>query len=281
MRDDVFTAILFLKRGVMQGHHYIFKDTKDQAEYERLKKIESLFDPRTISFLKSIGLRSGMSILEAGPGAGGILGALLDLVGDSGKVTAMDMDIRFLKDWAHPFLYIKEADLTQADLGKEEFDFIHARYVMMHIAKFRDVLKKMRDALKPGGWLVLEDADFTAARIDESTPPERTRVFSGVSKAIEKLFSDKGIHHAFGKNLSVCLSEAGFSHIKEEVYAPWDRGGEGTAEIMRLSAFQLWKQYVEKGFVNESDLEIYVKLAGDPRQAAVYYATVSAWGQKF
>ena len=264
----------------MQKFSYIFKDAEDQKEYERLKKIEELFDPRTQSLLQRIGLRQGMSFLELGPGAGGILGWVLEAVGSNGKVTAIDRDTRFIDKLQHPNLQIIKGDLTRIELGNERYDFIHGRYVLMHIPGFQDVLKKVTAALKPGGWILLEEADFTAARIDTSIA-ENQRVFTATSQAIDRLFSSKKINPAFGKHLRETLVRCGFMNIQEEVYAPLDHGGRGTAEIMRLSALQLWNQYLEAKAVNESDLQAYIKLADDPNQAAIYYATVSVWGQKF
>jgi hypothetical protein len=49
---------------------------------------------------------------------------------------------------------------------------------------------------------------------------------------------------------------------------------------MRLSTLQLWNQYLETEAATEEDLQAFVKLAGDPNHAAVYYSTISAWGQK-
>lgn len=263
----------------MTSHHYIFKDTRDRAEYERLRIIEELFDPLTKRLLSGIGLRPGMSILEAGPGAGGLLDWLSETAGESGTVTAIDLDTRFVEKILLPNLRIIQGDLTKMDLAREKFDMIHERYVLMHNPNFPEILDKMTAALKPGGWLLLEDADFSAARLD--TPhPEISRGFYATKDAIKSLFSKKHNDYSFGGQLRGFLAQQGFMNIKEEAYAPLEQGGKGTAEIMRLSALQLRDQYLQTGAATESDLDLYVKIAGDPNQAAIYYSTVSAWGQK-
>ncbi|NEP80775.1 MAG: methyltransferase domain-containing protein [Okeania sp. SIO3C4] len=41
---------------------------------------------------------------------------------------------------------------------------IHARCLLIHIRDFQLALSKMVDLLKPGGWLVIEEPDFSAAK---------------------------------------------------------------------------------------------------------------------
>jgi len=263
----------------VQKSPYIFKDVQDQREYERLQKIEELFDPRTQTLLKRIGLRQDMSFLELGPGAGGLLGWVVEAVGSTGKITAIDRDTRYIDKLKHPNLQIINSDLTEIKLGDEQYDFIHGRYILMHIQDFQDVLQKIMAALKPGGWILLEEADFKVAHIETSSA-DRKRAFTATSQAINRLFSSKNIDHAFGKHLREIIVGCGFANIQEETYAPLEQGGTGTAEIMRLSALQLRDQYLKTGAVSDSDLREYVELASDPDQMAVYYATVSVWAQK-
>ena len=39
------------------------------------------------------------------------------------------------------------------------FDLIHARLVLVHVPRRREALAAMVELLRPGGWLVVEDAD--------------------------------------------------------------------------------------------------------------------------
>jgi SAM-dependent methyltransferase len=263
----------------MTDHNYIFKDAKDQAEYERLRKIEELFDPRTRNYLERIGVREGMSLFEAGPGAGGLLGWMLKGVGDAGKVTAIDLETRFFDQIIHPNLKVIKGDLSQVELGEGKYDLIHERYVLMHNPGFQEILRKMTVALKPGGWILLEDADFSEVRL-ETQDHEMAKSFDDLREAIKRLFSKKGNDYFFGGKLHDVLSQLGFGNIQKEVYAPLENGGKGTAEVMRLSTLQLWNQYLQTGAVTEAGLQNYVNIASDPEQKAVFYSTVSVWGQK-
>jgi ubiquinone/menaquinone biosynthesis C-methylase UbiE len=263
----------------MKTPEYVHQNNSDHTESERLRKLEALFDPRSQAFIKKIGLRKGHSVLEAGAGRGGLLPWLWETVGSRGHVTAVDLKTRFIDHIQQPNLEVLEGDLTEMDLGKEKYDLIHERYVLTHIADYRDVLKKMLSALKPGGWLLLEDADFSVAEF-QTPDPQLGKAFHATIQARNLLFGKKRIDFAFGRHLVKLLSQFGFMNIQEEAYAPLDHGGDGTAEIMRLSTLQLWNQYLETEAATQEDLQTFVNIAGDPGQAAVYYSTISAWGQK-
>lgn len=263
----------------MPKQDYVHQHLSDSDEYARLRKIEDLLDPRTRGFLQKLGLKESMSFLEAGAGGGGLLPWLSETVGPKGLVVAVDLNTRFLKNLRQPNLQVLENDLTKMDLGREKFDFIHERYVLNHIPAYQDVVSKMKAALKPGGWLLLEDVDSSAGRI-ETTDLARLKAFNAIPQARKVLFASKGLDYAIGQRLPGLLGENGFSQVGAETFAPLDRGGEGNAEIMGLSALGLWDQYLSTGAATEADLKTFVEMAADPRQEAVYYSTVSAWGQK-
>jgi len=263
----------------MPKSDYVHQHLSDPDEYQRLKKIEDLLDPRSQSFLKKLGLKEGMSFLEAGAGGGGLLPWLSDRVGREGSVLALDLNVRYIKDIQRPNLQILQDDLTRMDLGRERFDFIHERYVLNHIPAYQEVIQKMWAALKPGGWLLLEDADATPVRL-ETTDPSRLKAFQAIPQARKILFASKGMDSAFGRLLPDLLRQSGFTQVGEEIFSPLDHGGQGKAEIMRLSVLGLWDQYLQTGAATEEDLKTFVEMAADPSQTGAYYSTVSTWGQK-
>src|SRR5206468_403259 len=75
---------------------YVF-DHSWQRERDRLRAIESLFDPASIRYLEELGVSGGWHCLEVGCGAGGLALWLADRVGPSGRVVAIDLDTRFVE----------------------------------------------------------------------------------------------------------------------------------------------------------------------------------------
>ncbi len=263
----------------MTEHSYIFNDAKDRSEYERLRSIEELFDPRTRKRLESLGSLAAKSVLEVGAGAGGLLPWMLEKTGSRGGVTGVDLDTRFLDRLQHRNLKVLKGDWAKMELEAGAYDLIHERYVLMHNPGFREMLDRMMASLRPGGWLLAEDADFSAARWEGPEGPG-LKSFDALREAVRRLFEQKHNDYAFGSKLGGYLAQAGFADVREDVFAPLESGGQGTAEVMRQSTLQLWNQYLQTGAVTEADLRTYVEMAGNPGVKAVFYSTVSVWAQK-
>ena len=51
-------------------------------------------------------------------------------------------------------------DVTRDPIGDAEFDVVHARAVLQHLASREAVLDAMIAAAKPGGWVVVSDVDW-------------------------------------------------------------------------------------------------------------------------
>jgi SAM-dependent methyltransferase len=81
-------------------------------------------------------------------------------VGSTGRVVATDIDLKFLQRVSAPNLEVRRHDITKDELEKNEYDLAHCRFLLMHMAEPEKVLRQMVDALRPGGWLVVEDHDL-------------------------------------------------------------------------------------------------------------------------
>ncbi len=157
-----------------QPPSYIFDQTQHLKERTRLQAIEKIFDPATERRLLGTGLKSGWRCLEIGPGAGSIMRWLGQTVGESGKVVAVDINPRFLEDEQSPRIEVVKSDIQSFET-ETKFDLIHARYVLIHIPDYEKAFRKMMSLLKPGGWIVLEEPDFSAAKMTSlcrAVPPE-------------------------------------------------------------------------------------------------------------
>src|SRR5438477_229199 len=93
----------------------------------------------------------------AGAGGGSIALWLAEQVGPSGSVLATDIDTRFLEGLARPNLAIRRHDIATDALPEAAFDLVHARFVLVHVPQRDTALQRMVRALKPGGWLVVEE----------------------------------------------------------------------------------------------------------------------------
>jgi len=262
----------------MTQTEYVFQNTEDRREFDRLRSIEAIFDPATRKRLLSAGLREGWRCLEVGPGAGSIMAWMSEKVGPSGGVTAVDLNARFLNN-PPSNVRVLNGDIRAVALEPESFDLAHARYVLVHIPEFRSVLEKLRGALRPGGVLVLEEPDFSVSRALVGEESE-AQSFGKVHRAIIHMYSSKGMDHAIGGKLPSLFQELGLKNLRIENDSPISQGGSGIAEMMRMSASQLKDKYMATGEATAEDIENYGRFARSKSSRAIYYATVSVFGQK-
>ncbi len=120
----------------MSDQEYVFDRTKEQVELDRLRLLESAFDPRTRLRLEKVGVAAGWHCLEVGAGAGSIMGWLSEKVRPTGKVVAIDTNTRFLPASPPSNVEIVRGDIRDCDFGGSRFDLIHGRYVLLHLPDF-------------------------------------------------------------------------------------------------------------------------------------------------
>lgn len=252
---------------------YVFEDTAAAAELQRLRAIEAVFDPATHRCLSATGTLIARRCLEVGAGAGSIARWLAAEAGPDGKVVALDRSTRFLEGVAAANVEVVEGDVLTAALPAEGFDLVHARYVLIHNRDARAVLLAMWRCLEPGGWLILEEPDFSVVRA-LAGPEALRRAFGRVGRAVEAMFAAGGMDHAFGSRLPALVQDQALELVAVENDAPIVNGGSGIAAMMAMSTEQLRAKYLATGEATEEDLERYTAFSADPTCWAIHYATV-------
>lgn len=155
-------------------HRYLLDNARVEAG-ERFTWLAELFDGVTRGHLDRLGLTEGWRCWEVGAGGPGIPETLATAVGPTGHVLATDIDPAWLDP--HAGYEVRRHDVV-ADPPPQPgtFDLVHARLVLVHLPDRARALATMVAALRPGGWLVIEDADTELqplACLDEVGPAQR------------------------------------------------------------------------------------------------------------
>ena len=97
--------------------------------------------------------------------------SLAQRVGTEGSVLALDLDTTLLEDLRLiPQITVKEADLATFMLPGESFDLVHTRNLLMHLPDRDRILQGLFRAVRPGGILLVEEADgFPASAATNAT----------------------------------------------------------------------------------------------------------------
>jgi SAM-dependent methyltransferase len=143
-----------------RGYRYLLGDSRREAA--RLRVQSRLWDPVSLALFDRIGVRRGMAVLEVGPGQGSLHLELRRRVG--GPIDAVERSAAFASRLRRICARdgfgagrIFESDLRDADLPRGHYDLIFARWVFLFLPEPRAHLRKLAEALKPGGRIALQD----------------------------------------------------------------------------------------------------------------------------
>jgi len=243
---------------------------------QRLKGLADWFDPGTRRCLEDRGLARGWRCLEVGAGFGSIASWLAERVGPSGSVLATDIDTRFLRPSGH--LSVLEHDIMRAPLPQGDFDLIHARFVLEHLAAPEQAIRHMSAALRPGGVLVIEDTDYSSWLPAPQVTEEGRQIFAKWSAALREVLTEAGGDMGAGRRRLADLIGAGFTQVDAEGRVYMVRGASLGAEVWRLTAEQLRERALATGRITAAELTRYLELLTQPSFIWMEGMVMATWG---
>ena len=251
---------------------YVY-DQDWKEERDRLAGMEQLWDDGTKAIVESLGISPGWRCLEIGGGAGSIAEWLADRVAPAGEVLATDVSTRYLSAIERPNLEVREHDVLKDPLPAEHYDLVHARLVVEHLG--RPALERMAPAVRPGGWLVLEDYSFAAVAVD---PPDER--FERVTAAVLDFMSQAGFDPEYGPKLVHELEAVGLEAVEAAGRSRVYRGGSPGTAFMRLSLDSLRDALVAAGALTADDVDQALARVDDPETVFTSPLMIGAWGRK-
>lgn len=260
----------------------------DQAwekERERLAGIEAVWDPGTTRVIESLPIREGWRCLEIGAGGGSIAQWLAERVTDAGSVVATDLDTRFLDAIEAPNLDVRRHDILADPLPEAEFDLVHARLVLEHVADRDVALKRLVSTLKPGGWVVLEDFDWGPVLDTPSSrafcmPASSAKLFQKTIRAVLGLMEGIGYDPEYGRWLPAELRANGLIDVQSEGRTYLVRGGTPDVEFHRLSLAAMADRLVSSGALTAEEIEQTQAFLQDSFCAFMTPVLFAAWGHR-
>ena len=185
---------------------------RDATEYERLRAQARAWEPATSRLFDQVALGPGARCLDAGCGPGLTMRLMAQRVGPSGHVTGVDVDAG-VGDEALALLLAAgygNSSFERLDLESDEpipgapFDLVYARLLLFHAHDQVTMVRRLWDAVAPGGHLVLHDYDL---RTSDVMPPLET--MQEWKRVVMSAFSDSRRDIHAGNRLPLLLQEAG------------------------------------------------------------------------
>ncbi|OLP02795.1 hypothetical protein BVU76_08630 [Mycolicibacterium porcinum] len=259
---------------------YFAADYQTDEELARLRVLESLCDPWTIRFLDTVGVAPGWSCLEVGAGAGSVARWLADRVGPSGHVVAADLNPRFLDGLPASGIEVRRLDITADEIEPGRYDLVHSRALIMHLADPLAALRRMVFALRPGGWLAVEEPDYSTTTAVDRTHPLAAGYQDYLNSRTQFLAAAKVMDMDYGSMLPVHVDGLGLSEVVNEGRLTIERGGSPQARFLMQSFLQVDDLMVAAGVLTESVVSAARAALQDPTFAYRSAVMHKVWGRK-
>jgi SAM-dependent methyltransferase len=259
---------------------YAFDNARSVQE-QRLRALEELLDGGTIRLLEARGVGPGWQCAEIGAGGGSIAGWLARRVGDSGRVVATDLNVRFLQTRPEPNLEVLEHDVMVDDLPADAFDLVHLRLLLAWLSDPREALRRLVRGLKPGGWLVAEEMDFISVVPDPRRDERQRELFARAAMAANAVLAEiSGFDATYGRRLAGDLADAGLVECGCEGRVGIWRGGDVGGRVWRLTLEQLREPINASGRLSAGEVDEVLELCEDPTFSFLSQIKVAAWGRR-
>lgn len=226
---------------------YVFDNAATETS-RRFGALEELYDPATIRHLDAL-VAAGARCLEVGGGSGSIASWMASRAGPEGRVVVTDIDTRFLAGLDAPNVEVRRHNVVTDELDQGAFDVVHTRLVLVHLPEREAVVQRLIGALKPGGWLVLEEFDSLSMRGDRDRFQSEHLLKTLV--VMHDMMMARGADVRFGRKLFPILLKAGLANVAAEGRVVMIQGGAAGARLLGANFEQVHDDLLAAGLTEE------------------------------
>ncbi len=252
-------------------------DNQQSEAGARFDALSVLFDPVTFRHLSGIGVGAGWRCWEVGAGGPNVASWLAEQVGPTGRVLASDIDTSWMGTGGAYDVVRHDVGVDAPPLGP--FDLVHARLVLVHVPQRQAALTAMIGALKPGGWLLLEDADPALQPLicpDESGRAQQ--LANRLRRGFRELLAQHGADLSFGRTLPRRLREGGLLDVQADGFFPITSPACTALEAATVSHVRA--RLIGGGIATDAEVDQHLASVEAGQLDLATAPLISAWGRK-
>ena len=230
--------------------------------------------------MTALGLAPGWRCWEVGAGGSSVVRFLAERVGPEGYVLATDIDVSWAEAAASgPPVEVRRHDVAADPAPEGEFDLVHARLVLVHVTDRQAALDAMVAALRPGGWLFIEDADPALQPLSclEELGPDQA-LANRLRTGFRALMAGRGADLAYGRTLPRLLRAAGLGEVGADAAFPVAL--PECAQLETATITMIREQLVAEGVATEEDIERHLANVAAGRLDLAQPPMIAAWGRR-
>lgn len=256
---------------------YLFRTSSDPGR-QQVDCLSATLDDTSRRLITALGIRPGWRCLELGAGNGSIAHWLAAQVRPTGTVVAVDVDT----SWVDPGLgvTVHQHDVNDGLPHSGPFDLVHARLLLMHLARREQLLATLVDTLTPGGWVMLGELTGRLPTAISAPDPSDAALFDRIMEVgIERVGRPGGMDTDWGHAVAGRLVQAGLTEVHSEEYAFTATGGSPGLRYQRSLMDQLSGPLQQVG-ITRDEIQRFDELMLEPEFMAWSYQFVFTWGRR-
>jgi hypothetical protein len=253
-------------------------DNQQAEAGTRFDALATLFNPSTFRHIDALGIAGGWRCWEVGAGCHSVPSWLTARVGPAGHVLATDIDVTWMTAADAGY------EVRRHDVGAElppggGFDLVHARLVLVHVPQRAAALAAMVSALRPGGWLLVEEADPMMQPLvcpDESGPAQQ--LANKLKRDVRTLMAQRGVDLSYGRTLPRLLRGAGLVDVEADAFFPMT--GPACNLLERTTVAQIRNRLVAAHLATNEEVDQHLDNVAAGLLDLATSPMISAWGRK-
>jgi ubiquinone/menaquinone biosynthesis C-methylase UbiE len=243
----------------------------------RYRELSALYDAQTIRHLERTGIVRGWHCLEVGGGGGSIASWLCERVENQGRVLATDIEPAFLQTLSFNNLEVRRHDIRMEGFPEFQFDLAHARLLLMHLPGRELALRRILAALKPGGWIVIEEFDTLSVFPDSGANPDEEEV--PILRACYQVLNAHGVDLRYGRRLPLRLLANGLVNVGAEASLSLWKGQSPGTSLFKINFEDLADPIMRCGQMSQDQFESALRRFDEQDFRMLSPTMWTAWGQ--
>lgn len=254
-------------------------DNQSAEAGTRFDALARIFDPSTFRHIDNLGIEPGWRCWEVGAGGTSVPRWLSQRAGPEGYVLATDIDVSWLNQATGPNVEVRQHDVARDAPPDGSFDLVHARLVLVHLVDRDAALRSMIEVLRPGGWLLVEDADPALqplSCLDAQTPEEE--LANRLRQGFRALMAQRGVDLAYGRKLPRLLRRAGLTDVAADGYFPVALPACAPLETATIQLIR--DQLIANDIATSEEIDRHLANVAAGRLDLSQPPMISAWGRR-